>query len=486
MNEITRIESSAQPRQAAFVNGRWVAEGGNRIEVLDPADGSLVGWVPDLGEAGAREAVAAAERAFPAWRAADAADRARKLQRWYELIVAKKESLARLLTREQGKPLAEARAEIAYGAGFVLWFAEEARRTYGQTLPRLGDRRIITLREPVGVCAAITPWNFPVAMITRKCAPAIAAGCTVVVKPSELTPFSALALAELAEEAEIPAGVFNVVTGAPEAIGAVLTGDMRVRKLSFTGSTRIGKVLMSQCAGNVKRLSLELGGNAPFVVFEDANLDIAISGLISNKFRNGGQTCVCANRVFVADAIRADFMERLIARVSALKVGPGQDPDSTIGPMINEAGVRKIEEHVADAVTMGAKVILGGRRHALGGTFFEPTILTDVTAEMRCAREETFGPVVPLTHFASEAEVVAQANATPYGLAAFFYTRDIDRAWRVAENLEAGMIGVNSGLVSTEVAPFGGVKESGIGREGGPEGIEEFLETKTLHFGPGS
>ena len=467
-------------RQQAYVDGVWVdADQGKTLAVTDPATGEVIGQVPDLGTAETRRAIAAAETAWPAWRALTAADRGQRLKRWHDLMLAHQEDLAQLMTAEQGKPLAEARGEIAYAASFLDWFAEEGRRVYGDIIPpHQADKRILVLKQPIGVCAAITPWNFPSAMLTRKAGAALAAGCTLVARPASETPFSALALAVLAERAGIPAGVFNVITGDPEPIGAELTGNPVVRKLSFTGSTAVGKLLMRQCADTLKKLSLELGGNAPFIVFDDADLEAAVEGAIQSKYRNTGQTCVCANRFLVQDGIHAAFAARLAERASHLKVGPGREPGVVQGPLINEEAVAKVEAHVADALAKGACLLTGGARHALGGTFFQPTVLADLSPEMRVAREETFGPVAPLFRFTTEAEAIALANATEFGLAAYFYTRDLARAWRVSEALEYGMVGVNSGLVSTAIAPFGGVKQSGLGREGSRYGIEEYLEMK--------
>jgi len=472
-------------RSRAYLDGAWVgADDGATFPVTNPANGAMLGQVPDMGAAETRRAIAAAEGAWPAWRALTAKARAVLLRRWFELIMANQDDLALLMTTEQGKPLAEARGEVAYGASFVEWFAEEGKRVYGDTIPaHAPDKRLLVLREPVGVVAAITPWNFPLAMITRKVAPALAAGCTAVVKPAEDTPFSALALAVLAERAGIPAGVFNVITGNAEAIGAELTGNPAVRKLSFTGSTEVGKLLMHQCAGTVKKLSLELGGNAPFIVFDDADLDAAVAGALASKYRNSGQTCVCANRMLVQEGIYDAFAEKLAAAVRDLQVGPGTEPGSQQGPLINSAALEKVEGLLADAVDKGARVLTGGHRHARGGTFFEPTVVCDVTPEMRMTREEIFGPVAPLYRFSTEAEALRMANDTRYGLAAYFYSRDIGRIWRVSEGLEYGIVGINEGIISTEVAPFGGMKESGIGREGSRYGIDEFLEIKYLCLG---
>ncbi|MEW5964351.1 MAG: NAD-dependent succinate-semialdehyde dehydrogenase [Pseudomonadota bacterium] len=467
----------------AFVGGAWI--GTPAMAVIDKATGAEIARVPDLGPEDARRAVAAAYTALRPWQALTAKERAQILRRWFDLIVANADALALLLTQEQGKPLAEAKGEILYGAGFVEFFAEEAKRVYGETIPtHKRDARILAIKQPIGVVAAITPWNFPSAMITRKVTPALAAGCTVVVKPAEDTPLSALALAALAEEAGVPPGVLNVLTARdPRPIGAELTANPLVRMVTFTGSTEVGKILMAQAAATVKRVGLELGGNAPFIVFDDADLDRAIEGAMASKYRNAGQTCVCANRIFVQAGVYDAFAAKLAAAVAKLRVGPGTQAGVTIGPLINADGLAKVESHVADAVAKGARVLTGGRRHALGGTFYEPTILTEVTGDMLVAREETFGPVAPLFRFESEAEAIGAANATPFGLAAYFYARDIGRVWRVAEALEFGIVGINEGLISTELAPFGGVKESGIGREGSHHGIEEFLEIKYMLMG---
>lgn len=470
-------------RQQALIGGHWVdADSGASVGVTDPATGAAIGTVPDISGAQTRAAIKAADAAFAGWRKRPAAERADLLMAWHDLMIAATEDLALILTLEQGKPIAEARAEIAYGASFIKWFAEEARRIEGQVIaaPDAG-RRILTLREPVGVSAIITPWNFPNAMITRKVGPALAAGCTVVVKPSEFTPFSALALGVLAERAGIPAGVINIVTGLPTAIGAELTANPTVRKLSFTGSTRVGAMLMGQCAPTVKRLSLELGGNAPFIVFDDADLDAAVEGAIASKFRNGGQTCVCSNRILVQDGIHDAFAARLSARVQAMKVGPGTAAGTQIGPMINTAAIDKIAAHVADAVAKGATI--AAKAETPSGQYAAPMVLTGATPDMALASEETFGPVAPLFRFTTEAEALALANGTPFGLAAYFYTQDMSRAWRVGEALEFGMVGLNTGAISMAVSPFGGVKQSGLGREGARCGIDEYLETKAFHMG---
>ena len=473
-------------REACYVDGKWIqSASGATFEVDNPATGEILGKVPSLNAAETRNAIEAAHRALPAWAKKTAKERANALRRWFELVMANQEDLARLMTLEQGKPLAEARGEVVYAASFLEWFGEEAKRVYGDTIPgHQTDKRIVVLKQPIGVVACITPWNFPLAMITRKAGPAIAAGCTVVLKPAEQTPFSALALAELAERAGIPAGVFNIVTGDPREIGPELTSNPIVRKLSFTGSTEVGKLLMAQCAGTIKKLSLELGGNAPFIVFDDADLDAAVEGALICKYRNNGQTCVCANRILVQDSVYDAFAAKFAAAAKAqLKTASGLEPGATQGPLIDDAAVAKVESHIRDAQSKGAKILLGGKRHALGGRFFEPTILTDVTTKMLVTREETFGPVAPLFRFKTEAEAIALANDTEFGLAAYFYGRDIARVWRVAEALETGIVGINTGIISTEVAPFGGVKESGLGREGSKYGLEEFLEIKYLCFG---
>jgi len=472
-------------RQSCYVDGVWTnAASGGTVAVDNPATGEVIGTVPKLGAAETRLAIEAADRALPAWRKKTATERAAIVRRWYELTVQHQEDLARLMTVEQGKPLVESKGEVLYAASFLEWFAEEAKRVYGDTIPgHQADKRIVVIKQPIGVVACITPWNFPLAMITRKAGPAVAAGCTVVLKPASQTPFSALALAELAERAGIPKGVFNVVTGSASEIGRELTSNPIVRKLSFTGSTEVGKVLMTQCAATVKKLSLELGGNAPFIVFDDADLDAAVEGAIASKYRNTGQTCVCVNRIYVQDAVYDAFAAKLSDAVKKLKPAPGLEPGATQGPLIDDKAVTKVEEHIADALQKGARVVLGGHRHALGGRFFEPTVIVDVTASMMVAREETFGPVAPLFRFKTEEEAISMANNTEFGLAAYFYGRDIGRVWRVAEALEAGMVGINTGIISTEVAPFGGVKESGLGREGSKYGIEEYLEIKYLCLG---
>ena len=470
-------------KSQAYIDGAWVGKPG--FAVIDKATGEEITRVPDLGADDARNAVAAAERALKPWSKLLAKERSKILRRWYDLILEHADELALLLSKEQGKPVAEAKTEIIYGAGFVEFFAEEAKRVYGEVIPaHKADARILVIKQPIGVVAAITPWNFPNAMITRKVTPAIAAGCTVVVKPAEDTPLSALALAELAERAGVPKGVFNIITCKdPVAVGEVLSTDPRVRMVTFTGSTEVGKILARQAAGTVKKVGLELGGNAPFIVFDDADIPRAIQGAMASKFRNSGQTCVCANRFFVQAGVYEEFSKALSEDVAKLKVGQGTESGVTQGPLINPQAIAKVEEHIADATKHGAKAITGGKRHALGGNFFEPTILTGVTTQMLVAREETFGPVAALFKFSTEDEVIAMANGTQFGLASYIYTRDLSRAWRMAEALESGMVGINEGLTSTEVAPFGGVKESGLGREGSHHGIEEFLEMKYLLMG---
>jgi succinate-semialdehyde dehydrogenase/glutarate-semialdehyde dehydrogenase len=471
--------------EQCYVDGGWAdADGKQTIAVTNPATGGVIGGIPKMGAVETRRAVEAADRALPAWRARLAKERAAILRKWFELMLANQDDLALIMTTEQGKPLPEAKGEIAYAASFLEWFAEEGKRVYGDVIPTVwADRRLVVIKQPVGVCGAITPWNFPAAMIARKVGPALAAGCTIVVKPATQTPFSALAMAELAERAGLPKGVLNVVTGSAKEIGGELTANPTVRKITFTGSTEVGRVLMAQSAQTVKKMSLELGGNAPFLVFDDADLDAAVEGAMVSKYRNAGQTCVCANRILVQDKVYDAFAEKLAAKVQALKVGPGTDPGVTIGPLIDENAVAKVQEHIGDALAKGAKAIVGGKPHSLGGLFFEPTVLTGVTPQMKVTREETFGPVAPLFRFHTEAEGIALANDTEFGLAAYFYARDIGRIWRVAEGLESGMVGINTGLLSNEVAPFGGVKQSGIGREGSRYGIEEYLEVKYLCMG---
>ena len=472
-------------REQCYINGEWVdADSGEPIEVTNKATGEVLGAVPKMGAAETRRAIEAANKAMPAWRAQTAKERAIILRNWYNLMLENQEDLALLMTAEQGKPLAESRGEVLYAASFIEWFAEEGKRIYGDTIPSFAPgKRIVVTKEPIGVVAAITPWNFPAAMITRKSGPALSAGCTMVLKPASATPFSALAQAELAERAGIPPGVFSVVTGASDAIGGELTGNSVVRKLTFTGSTEIGKILMKQCADTVKKVSMELGGNAPFIVFDDADLDAAVVGAMASKFRNTGQTCVCANRIYVQEAVYHEFSEKLGAAVSAMKVGDGLKGETQQGPLIDMAAVEKVEEHIEDAVSKGGQIALGGKRHELGGTFFQPTIVTGVTHEMKVAKEETFGPVAPLFPFETEEEVIQMANDTEFGLASYFYSRDIGRIWRVMEGLEYGIVGVNEGIISTEVAPFGGVKESGIGREGSKYGIDDFVEIKYALMG---
>ncbi|MEY4723940.1 MAG: hypothetical protein RL043_89 [Pseudomonadota bacterium] len=485
MGASLELREAALLRSQGFVGGRWVdAIDGRTFEVQDPATGEMLVRVANMGAAETTSAIEAAQAALGDWKRRPAKDRAAVLKAWFHLMLAHADDLAMLMTREQGKPLAEAKGEVVYGASFVEWFAEEAKRIYGEVIAApTTDRELVVLKEPIGVCAAITPWNFPLAMITRKCAPALAAGCTVVVKPAEATPLTALALAELGHRAGIPAGVFNVVVGdaqAAPAIGQVLCADSRVRKLSFTGSTEVGRILFRQSAQTIKKLSLELGGNAPFIVFDDADLDAAVEGALASKFRNAGQTCVCANRIYVQAGVYQAFSERLAKRVAEFKVGNGLAAGVQIGPLIEPAAIEKVKEHVADALAGGGQVLVGGKPHALGGLFFEPTVLTNVHEGMRLASEETFGPVAPLFKFETEEEVVARANDTDFGLASYFYSRDIGRIFRVARQLETGMVCVNSGIFSNEVAPFGGVKQSGLGREGSRHGIEEYLEMKYL------
>ena len=472
-------------RQQCYIDGAWVdADSGETLSVSNPVDGGTLGTVPKLGADETRRAIEAAGAAYPAWRAKTAKERAAILRKWYELMIENQEDLAVIMTSEQGKPVAESKGEVVYAAAFVEWFAEEGKRVYGDTIPPPSpDRRIVVTKEPIGVAAAITPWNFPSAMITRKCAPALAAGCTMVAKPASLTPYSALALAELGERAGLPKGVFNVVTGTSSEVGGELTSNPIVRKLSFTGSTEVGKLLMKQCAGTVKKMSLELGGNAPFIVFDDADIDAAVEGAMETKYRNMGQTCVCANRFLVQDSVYEEFTAKLSQSVSGLKVGNGMEAGIQQGPLIDMRAVEKVEAHISDAVGKGARVVVGGKRHALGGTFFEPTVLADVTTDMAVTREETFGPVAPLFRFETEEQAIQMANDTEFGLASYFYSRDLGRVWRVSEGLEYGIIGINVGIISTEVAPFGGMKESGIGREGSHYGIDEFLEIKYLCMG---
>jgi len=480
-----QLNDSRLLRQQCYINGAWVdADNGATLEVTNPATGEVLGSVPKMGTAETRRAIEAANAAYPTWRALTAKDRSNRLRRWFELMMENQEDLAVLMTCEQGKPLAESRGEIAYAASFIEWFAEEGKRIYGDTIPQhQNDKRIVVLKEPIGVCAAITPWNFPSAMLTRKAGPALAAGCTIVVKPASQTPYSALALCELAERAGIPKGVISVVTGSAGEIGGELTSNPTVRKLTFTGSTEIGQLLMQQCASSIKKMSLELGGNAPFIVFDDADLDAAVDGAIMSKYRNAGQTCVCANRLLVQDSVYDEFSRRLGEAVAKLEVGNGLTDGTTQGPLIDNAAVEKVEEHIADALSKGARLVTGGKRHDLGGTFFQPTILADVTTDMAVATEETFGPVAPLFCFKDEAEAIEMANATEFGLAAYFYSQSLGRVWRVSEAVEYGIVGINTGIISTEVAPFGGMKSSGIGREGSKYGIEDFLEIKYLCMG---
>ncbi|PVZ40260.1 NADP-dependent succinate-semialdehyde dehydrogenase [Pseudomonas sp. CC120222-01a] len=467
-------------RQQAFINGEWLdADSGQTIKVTNPATGEVIGTVPKMGTAETRRAIEAADKALPAWRALTAKERSNKLRRWFELMIENQDDLARLMTTEQGKPLAEAKGEIAYAASFIEWFAEEAKRVYGDTIPgHQPDKRLIVIKQPIGVTAAITPWNFPAAMITRKAGPALAAGCTMVLKPASQTPYSALALVELANRAGIPAGVLSVVTGSAGEVGGELTGNSLVRKLSFTGSTEIGRQLMEECAKDIKKVSLELGGNAPFIVFDDADLDKAVEGAIISKYRNNGQTCVCANRIYVQDGVYDAFAQKLAAAVAKLKIGNGLEEGTTTGPLIDGKAVAKVQEHIDDAVGKGAKVLSGGK--LIEGNFFEPTILVDVPKTAAVAKEETFGPLAPLFRFKDEAEVIAMSNDTEFGLASYFYARDMSRVFRVAEALEYGMVGINTGLISNEVAPFGGIKASGLGREGSKYGIEDYLEIKYL------
>jgi len=472
-------------KQQCFIGGTWCsADSGGTIPVTDPATGQTLGTVPNMGQAETGRAIDAAEAALPAWRAKTAGERAKIMRKFFDLMIANQDALGELLTREQGKPLSEAKGEIAYSASFIEWFAEEGKRAYGEVVPsHAGDRRIVTLKQGIGVVGAITPWNFPSAMIGRKLGPALAAGCTMVLKPATATPYSALALAVLAEQAGIPAGVFNVVTGSARAIGGELTRNPKVRKITFTGSTEVGIELMRQSADTMKKLSMELGGNAPFLVFDDADVDAAVDGAIISKFRNCGQTCVCTNRFYVQDSVYDEFVGKLAERVKALKVGNGMDDGTAIGPMIDMAGVEKVEEHLEDALAGGATLLAGGKRSALGGTYFEPTVVANVKADMKLAREETFGPLAGVIRFKDEAEAIAMANDSEFGLASYFYSRDLGRVWRVAEALEAGIVGINTGLISTEVAPFGGVKMSGLGREGSRHGLDDYMELKYLCMG---
>jgi succinate-semialdehyde dehydrogenase / glutarate-semialdehyde dehydrogenase len=479
------LKDPALLRHEAFIDGEWQsADDKSTFEVVDPSNGESLGTVPMMGAAETRRAIDAANAAWPAWRKKTAKERAVIMRRWFDLMIANADDLALILTTEQGKPLAEAKGEITYAASFIEWFAEEGKRVAGDTLATpAADKRIVVTKEPIGVCAAITPWNFPAAMITRKVAPALAAGCPIVVKPAEATPLTALAMAVLAERAGIPKGVLSILTGDPKAIGGEMTSNPIVRKISFTGSTAVGRLLMAQSAPTVKKITLELGGNAPFIVFDDADLDAAVEGAIASKYRNSGQTCVCTNRFYVHEAVYDAFAEKLAAAASALKVGNGQEAGTLLGPLINEAAVKKVEAHIADAIGKGAKVVTGGKRHTLGHGFFQPTVLSGVTSDMLVATEETFGPLAPIFKFSSDDEVVRLANDTEFGLAAYFYSRDIGRVWRVAEALEYGMVGINTGLISNEVAPFGGVKQSGLGREGSHYGIDDYVVIKYLCIG---
>ncbi|MBN35614.1 MAG: succinate-semialdehyde dehydrogenase I [Rhodospirillaceae bacterium] len=475
-----KLSDSSLFRQQCYIDGAWCdADSGETIDVRDPATGETLGTIPKMGTAETRRAIEAANKALPAWRAKTAKERAGILRKWFDLMIENQEDLAIMMTMEQGKPLAEARGEIVYAASFIEWFAEEGKRIYGETVPQhMSDRRIMVLKEPIGVVGAITPWNFPSAMITRKAGPALAAGCTFVCKPATETPYSAFALCELAERAGIPAGVLNILSGKSSEIGAEITANPIVRKITFTGSTEIGKKLMEQSSSTVKKVTMELGGNAPFMVFDDADLDAAVEGAMQSKFRNMGQTCVCANRIYVQSEVYDAFAEKFAAKVAEMKVGNGLEEGVNQGPLINQGGIDKVEEHIADATSKGARVITGGSRHELGGTYFQPTVLADVNPQMMVARDETFGPLAPLFRFDTEEEVIQQANDTEFGLASYFYSRDIGRIWRVSEGLEYGIVGVNTGIISTEVAPFGGVKESGVGREGSHMGIEEYVEAK--------
>ena len=472
-------------RQQAYVNGNWCdADSGETCAVTNPATGDVIGTVPKMGAAETRRAIAAADAAWPAWRAKTGKERSAVIRKWNDLMIANADDLAMIMTIEQGKPLAEAKGEIGYAASFIEWFAEEAKRVSGDTLASpWSDRRIVVIKQPIGVCAAITPWNFPSSMITRKAGPALAAGCPMVLKPALATPYSALALAVLAERAGVPAGIFSVLTGSASAIGGEMTSNPTVRKLSFTGSTEVGSMLAQQCARTIKKLSLELGGNAPFIVFDDADLDAAVEGAIMSKYRNAGQTCVCANRLYVQDGVYEAFSKKLVIAVEKLKVGNGVETGVTQGPLIDGAAIKKVEEHIADALAKGGRLLTGGKRHALGHSFFEPTVIADTTADMMVAREETFGPLAPLFRFKTDADVIAMANDTEFGLASYFYSRDVGRIWRVAEALEYGMVGINEGIISNEMAPFGGVKESGIGREGSLYGLADYLDIKYLCLG---
>ncbi|WP_432787073.1 Glutarate-semialdehyde dehydrogenase [Oligella sp. MSHR50489EDL] len=472
-------------KQQAYIDGQWLdADSGDTIEVTNPATGEKLGTIPKMGQAETRRAIEAAERAQKLWRAKSAKERAVILRKWFDLVMANQEDLARIMTLEQGKPLAEARGEIAYGAAYLEWYGEEGKRAYGDVIPGPNSsHRIVVTKEPVGVCAAITPWNFPSSMITRKVGAALGAGCSIVVKPAAQTPYSAFALCVLAEEAGVPAGLVSIVTGSASEIGKEMTSNPIVRKFSFTGSTEVGRLLMSQCADQIKKVSLELGGNAPFIVFNDADLDKAVEGALISKYRNAGQTCVCANRIYVQDEVYDAFAEKFSQAVKAIKVGDGTSEGVSQGPLIDEAAVAKVKEHIEDAVSKGAKVVTGGKSHELGGLFFEPTVVTEVTSEMRVAKEETFGPLAPLFRFKSEEDVIQMANNTEYGLAAYFYSRDLGRVWRVAEALEYGMVAINTGILSNEAAPFGGIKESGIGREGAKYGLDDYMEVKYMLMG---
>ncbi len=480
-----QLKDSKLFRQQCFIDGQWVdADSGETIDVTNPATGEKLGTVPKAGAAETRRAIEAANAAWPAWRAKTAKERSIILRKWFDLMMANQEDLGTLMTAEQGKPLAEAKGEVGYAASFIEWFAEEGKRIYGDTIPQHGsDKRIVVIKEPVGVVAAITPWNFPAAMITRKAGPALAAGCPIVIKPATETPYSAFAMAELADRAGVPKGIINVITGKSSEIGGEMTSNPIVRKLTFTGSTEVGKILLEQCAGTVKKVSMELGGNAPFIVFDDADLDAAVQGAMASKYRNTGQTCVCANRIYVQEGVYDEFLARFSQAISAMKVGDGLKGETQQGPLINMAAVEKVEEHLKDAVDNGARVVIGGKRHELGGTFYEPTLVADVTQNMKVAKEETFGPLAPVFRFKDDAEVVEWANDTEFGLAAYFYSRDIGRIWKTAEKLEYGIVGINEGIISTEVAPFGGMKESGMGREGSKYGIEDYVETKYLCMG---
>ena len=480
-----QLKDSKLFRQQCFIDGQWVdADSAETIDVTNPATGEKLGTVPKAGAAETRRAIEAANAAWPAWRAKTAKERSAILRKWFDLMMANQEDLGILMTAEQGKPLAESKGEVGYAASFIEWFAEEGKRLYGDTIPQHGsDKRIVVIKEPVGVVAAITPWNFPAAMITRKAGPALAAGCPIVIKPATETPFSAFAMAELADRAGVPKGIINVITGKSSEIGGEMTSNPIVRKLTFTGTTEVGKILLEQCAGTVKKVSMELGGNAPFIVFDDADLDAAVQGAMASKYRNTGQTCVCANRIYVQEGVYDEFLARFSQAISAMKVGDGLKGETQQGPLINMAAVEKVEEHLKDAVDNGARVVIGGKRHELGGTFYEPTLVADVTQKMKVAKEETFGPLAPVFKFKDDAEVVQWANDTEFGLAAYFYSRDIGRIWKTAEQLEYGIVGINEGIISTEVAPFGGMKESGMGREGSKYGIEDYVETKYLCMG---